>query len=87
MTTTNETKQKPSYEVKLGRIKAVVWRNETSEGSPRYNTQIRRLYKKDDQRHESDSFGRDDLPLIHKVSDLVHTWIYEQGSSVQATSS
>ena len=23
-------------------------------------------------------FGRDDLPLVAKVVDLVHTWTYEQ---------
>jgi hypothetical protein len=63
MTTKNESKQKLCYEVKLGRIKAVVWWNETSEGSPRYHTQIRRLYQEDDLWQETDSFGRDIRPL------------------------
>jgi len=26
---------------------------------------------------ESQMFGRDDLPLVAKVADLSHTWIYE----------
>lgn len=24
----------------------------------------------------SDSFGRDELPLVAKVADLAHTWIF-----------
>ena len=27
---------------------------------------------------QTDSFGRDDLPLLAKVIDLAHTWIFEQ---------
>lgn len=26
----------------------------------------------------SRSFGRDDLPLLSKVADMAHTWIYEE---------
>ena len=35
---------KPVHELRLGRIRAAVWLNETDNGS-RYNVQISRLYK------------------------------------------
>ncbi|NLF73814.1 MAG: hypothetical protein GX575_32795, partial [Candidatus Anammoximicrobium sp.] len=31
-----------------------------------------------DQWKDSSSFGRDDLPLLVKVADQVHTWIFQQ---------
>ena len=39
---------------------------------------LSRLYRDDDQWKDSSSFGRDDLPLVSKVADQVHTWIYQQ---------
>jgi hypothetical protein len=38
-----------------------------------------RLYKDEsDQWKDSTSFGRDDLPLLAKLADQVHSWIFEQ---------
>jgi len=67
--------KKPVHAVRLGRIKAAIWENETENGA-RYNVTISRLYKDDDQWKDSTSFGRDDLPLVAKVADLAHTWIF-----------
>ena len=70
-------KAKPVHEIRLGRIRAAVWLNETENG-PRYNVQIIRLHKdKADQWKDSTSFGREDLPLVAKVADRVMVWIYE----------
>jgi len=70
-------KAKPVHEIRLGRIRAAVWLNETENGS-RYKVQISRLYKdKDDKWNDSSSFGRDDLPLVCKVADQAMVWIYE----------
>ena len=67
----------PTHEIRLGRIRAAVWRNETDNG-PRYNVQISRLDKdKADKWKDSSSFGREDLPLVGKVADLAMVWIYE----------
>ncbi len=71
------SKNRPVHEIRLGRIKAVIWANETSEGL-RNSVQLRRLYKDDDEWKQSDSFGRDDLPLVAKVADQAHTWIFQQ---------
>lgn len=68
---------KPVHELRLGRIRAAVWLNETENG-PRYNVQITRLYKdKNDKWQDSASFGREDLPLVAKVADQAMVWIYE----------
>ncbi len=71
------TKQKPAHEVRLGRIKATIWENETEQGT-RYNVTVNRLYKDGDEWKQTASFGREDLPLVAKVVDLAHSWIYEQ---------
>ena len=70
-------KAKPVHEIRLGRIKAAIWENETQNGSM-HNVTIVRLYKDGKQWKDSASFGRDDLPLLAKVADRVHSWIFEQ---------
>jgi len=70
---------KPVHEVRLGRIKAAIWENETQTGT-RHNVTFQRIYRDEGgQWNASDSFGRDDLPLVAKVADLAHTWIFQQG--------
>ena len=71
----SKSKQKPVHEVRLGRIKAAIWENETQNGSL-YNVTFSRLYKDGDDWKDSTSFGRDDLPLLVKVADMCHTWIF-----------
>jgi hypothetical protein len=67
-------KTRPITEVRLGTIKAAVWKNETETGV-RYNATFSRLYKDGDQWKSTDSFGRDDLLLLAKVADQTHSWI------------
>jgi hypothetical protein len=69
--------KKPIHEVRLGRIKAAIWENDTQNGTL-HNVTLSRLYKDGDQWKDSTSFGRDDLPLVAKVVDLCHTWIFQQ---------
>jgi len=71
-------KAKPVHEIRLGRIRAAIWENETKNGS-RHNVSLSRLYKDGDQWKDSTSFGRDDLPLVTKVADLAHLWIFTHG--------
>ena len=70
-------KNKPVHEVRLGFIKAAVWRNETESGI-RYNVTFSRLYKDGEQWKSTESFGRDDLLLLGKVADQTHSWICSQ---------
>ena len=68
---------KPIHEVRLGSIKAAVWKNETEAGA-RFNVTFGRLYKEESQWRTTDSFGRDDLLLLAKVADQTHSWILGQ---------
>ena len=70
------SKPRPVHEIRLGAIKAICWANNTNYGV-RHNVQVRRLYKDGEDWKESDSFSRDDLPVVAKVLDLAHTWIFE----------
>lgn len=75
---------RPVHEVRLGRIRAAIWENEVENGK-RHNVTVSRLYKDDEgEWRDSSSFGRDDLPLLGKVSDLAHTWIFEHGSTQES---
>ena len=74
--------KRPVHEVRLGRIKAAIWENQ-AQGIVRHNVTIQRIYKDaDDQWQTSESFGRDDLPLVAKVADLAHSWIFHQVQEV-----
>ena len=72
-------KNKP-VEFKMGPVKALVWLNETSSGI-RHNVTFVRLYRKDDQWQETTSFGRDDLPLLEKVANRAHDFIFQQNGN------
>ena len=77
----NSTKvpaKRPVHEVRMGRIRAAIWENDTQNGT-RHNVTFSRLFKDGNQWKDSTSFGRDDLPLLAKVADLTHTWIFEAG--------
>lgn len=72
--------KKPLHEIRFGLIKASIWEN-TTKGGPRYSVAVCRLFKNGDAWVESTRFGRDDLPLLSKVADHAHTWIYHQSRS------
>ena len=63
---------KPVEEVRIGSVKAAIWKNETETG-PRFNVTFQRLYRDGDNGWRSaDSFGRDDLLVLAKVADQAH---------------
>jgi hypothetical protein len=74
-------KNKPVHEVRIGKIKAVIWANQVEGGKVRHNFQLRRLFKRDAESswEESDSFGRDDGFEVIEVTRLAILWIYQQG--------
>lgn len=71
-----KTKQQPAHEIRMGAIKATIWENQTTAGT-RHNVTVSRIYKDGDEWKQTESFGRDDLPLLAKMVDLAHTWIFE----------
>ena len=75
----SDQKKRPVHEIRLGRIKAAIWENDTQNGT-RHNVTLSRLYKDGDQWKDTTSFGRDDLPLVAKVPDQAHSWIFAQSA-------
>jgi hypothetical protein len=72
-------KPKPVHNIRLGRIVCAIWKNETDNGAIRHNVTFSRLYKPEGEDwQDSTSFGRDDLPLVAKIADMAHTWIFQQ---------
>jgi hypothetical protein len=76
----SEMAKRPVHEIRMGRVRAAIWENDTQNGT-RHNATFSRLYRDGEQWKDSSSFGRDDLPLLAKVADQVHTWIYQQSQS------
>lgn len=76
----------PIQTLRLGRIKAAVWENE-SDQKKFYNVTFARTYMGEDkQLHDADSFGRDDLPLVAKLADQAHTFIFQRLAGLKAES-
>ena len=72
-----QNKVQPVEEVRIGSIKAAIWRNEGERG-PRFNITFQRLYRTEDGKWQStSSFGRDDLLVLMKVADATHTRVME----------
>jgi hypothetical protein len=72
----DQLKSKPVAEVRIGNIKAAIWKNETEAGT-RHSVTFERLYREGETWRSSASFGRDDLLLLGKVADLAHSKIHE----------
>ena len=77
---------KPVHEIRLGRIKAAIWENDTQNGTM-FNVTLCRLYRDGQQWKDSASFSRDDLPLVAKVADRVHSWIFDQSHGPNGSTS
>ena len=80
-----KTNDRPVHEVRMGSVKAAVWKNDTSNGV-RFNVTFSRIYKdkEEDQWRSTDSFGRNDLLVVAKVADTAHSWIFEQSQEKES---
>ena len=77
----------PVKTLRLGRIKATVWENEADQ-KKFFNVTFARTYMDDARNfHDTDSFGRDDLPLVAKLADQVHTFIFERLAELKSEES
>lgn len=81
---------RPVEEVRLGTVKAAIWRNETEHGV-RYSVTFEKLYRDQSGWRSTGSFGRDDLLVLAKAADQAHTWILassreaKEGAETNAT--
>lgn len=77
----------PIKTFRLGRIKAAVWENE-AEQKKFFNVTFARTYLDDAKQYrDTDSFGRDDLPLVAKLADQAHTFIFARLAELKAEQS
>ena len=72
---------KPLEEVRIGAVKAAIWRNVADMGNnsrPMYSVTFQRLYRDGDNAWKStESFSRDDLLLLAKVAERAFDRIHE----------
>ena len=72
-----QNKSKPVEEIRIGSIKAAIWKNSGESGS-RFNVTFQRLYRTEDGKWQSTpSFGRDDLLVLQKVANEAHTRVMQ----------
>jgi hypothetical protein len=68
---------KPIEEVRIGAIKAAIWKNEGENGA-RFNVTFQRLYRTEEWAWQStNSFGASDLLLLAKLADATHTRVMQ----------
>lgn len=73
---------RPVHEERIGRICGAVWEHADGAGKVWYNVTFSRIYKDGSNRWaRSDSFGKGDLPLLIKVADRCHDWLYSQNGN------
>lgn len=70
-------KSQPIHEVRIGTIKAAIWRSETEAGT-RHNVTFSRIYREDDRWHSSESFGINDLLVLAKIANIAHSWLFSK---------
>ena len=77
----------PVKTFRLGRIKAAVWENE-ADRKKFFNVTFARTYVDEAKNyHDTDSYGRDDLPLVAKLADQAHTFIFERLAELKSEQS
>lgn len=77
----------PVKTFRLGRIKATVWENEADQ-KKFFNVTFARTYMDEARNfHDTDSYGRDDLPLVAKLADQAHTFIFERLAELKSEQS
>jgi Arc/MetJ-type ribon-helix-helix transcriptional regulator len=68
-------KHKPIDNVRIGSVRAAIWKNDHEKG-PIYNATFERSYRGSNKEWKSSSsFGRDELLLLAKVANEAHTRI------------
>lgn len=78
-----EMANKPKNRVKVGRVVASIWENQSQNGA-RYSVTFQRLLRRHgpDSWEFSGSFGRGELLSLAKAADQADTWIAPQEAEV-----
>lgn len=73
--------KQPAHQIRMGLIKATIWENHSDKHGANYAVTIIRLFKNGTEWKESTRYGRDDLPLVAKLADMAHSWIFARQQS------
>ena len=74
----------PIHELRIGLIKARIWKKHTRSGV-RHTVSVLRLFRNGDVWKESTRFGRDDLPTLRLVLDRAYGWLLSNTLSQEQT--
>ncbi len=77
----------PIQRLRIGNISAAIFENKTQEGKTFYNAQFDRSYRDGETWKHTQSYGRDDLLILAKLADQVHSWIVEKQQSASTEES
>jgi hypothetical protein len=70
-------RRRPVHEIAVGSVRVAIWMNQTTSGLALFNATFSRSYKdREGNWRDSESFGRDELPLLNRAVELAHDWIY-----------
>ena len=72
MTTIN----KPVHEIRLGSVRAAIWANITQNGV-RHSVTISRSYRVGNDWKKTNSYGKEDLLVLEKITKLAQKWLYK----------
>jgi hypothetical protein len=77
-----ETRKPPVHECRIGRIKGVIWENQSQKEGVWYSVTLTRNYKDGQGQWKSaTSYGRDDCLVIAEVARLCWLWIAQQNGT------
>ena len=74
---------KPVKSFRLRGITASVFENQSEDGKSFYKVTLQRSYKQDDEWKSTNSFGRDDLPLVSLLTKQAWEFILNTESKSQ----
>lgn len=75
---------RPLHTIRYGTIRVSIWVNATPLGNF-YNVTANRCYKKDEEWHDSSSFGFLDIPTLLLALHDGHAWIQTRMNADQPT--
>ena len=70
--------KKPVHKIRLGRITATIWRNESDKGGVWYRVNITRSWKDGDEWRETTGYDLEDLPVVSQAAMMAYSWIWEK---------
>lgn len=75
---TSNSPKGPIKTFRMGRISASVWKNPAKDKAF-FNVTFTRYYRSEDgEYHHVTNFGLNDLPLVAKLANQAHSFIFEQ---------